>query len=65
MCERFHGTILHECWRPAFHRRAFTNIGQLRAEATAWLIDYNHHRPNHGAYMRSRTPAAVLTELTP
>jgi transposase InsO family protein len=29
VCERFHGTALQECWRPAFHRRRFTTIGQL------------------------------------
>lgn len=60
--ERFHGTILDECWRPAFHRRAFMTIGQLRAEADAWLIDYNHRRANHGDFMRGRTPAQVLAE---
>jgi transposase InsO family protein len=63
--ERFHGTILDECWRPAFHRRAFTTLGQLRTEANSWLIDYNHTRRNHGAYMQGRTPAEALTELTP
>jgi transposase InsO family protein len=26
VCERFHGTILEECWRPAFHRRRFTLV---------------------------------------
>ena len=36
-CERFHGTALQECWRPAFHRRRFTSIRQLQAEADAWL----------------------------
>lgn len=60
VCERFHGTILDECWRPAFHRRAFNALGELRAEADAWLIDYNHRRANHGDYMRGRTPATVL-----
>jgi transposase InsO family protein len=60
--ERFHGTILDECWRPAFHRRAFMTIGQLRAEADAWLIDYNHRRANHGDFMHGRTPAQVLAE---
>ncbi|MGH9283682.1 MAG: DDE-type integrase/transposase/recombinase [Acidimicrobiales bacterium] len=24
VCERFQGTALQECWRPAFHRRRFT-----------------------------------------
>lgn len=60
--ERFHGTILDECWRPAFPRQAFVTIGQLRAEADAWLIDYNHRRVNHDDFMRGRTPARVLAE---
>jgi transposase InsO family protein len=35
--ERIQGTALQECWRPAFHRRRFTSIRQLQAEADAWL----------------------------
>jgi transposase InsO family protein len=60
VCERFHGTALQECWRPAFHRRRFTSIRQLQAEADAWLIHYHHRRRNHGDYMRGRTPAQML-----
>jgi len=55
--ERFHETILQECWRPAFHRRHFTSARQLQAEADAWLITYNRRRRNHGDYMRGRTPS--------
>ena len=58
--ERFHGTMLQECWRPAFHRRHFTSIRQLQAEADAWLITYNRRRRNHGDYMRGRTPQEIL-----
>jgi transposase InsO family protein len=58
--ERFHETILQECWRPAFHRRHFTSIRQLQAEADAWLITYHHRRRNHGDYMRGRTPTQIL-----
>jgi transposase InsO family protein len=58
--ERFHQTILQECWRPAFHRRHFTSIRQLQAEADAWLITYNRRRRNHGDYMRGRTPQEIL-----
>jgi len=58
--ERFHGTILQECWRPAFHRRHFTSIRQLQAEVDAWLITYNRRRRNHGDYMRGRTPQEIL-----
>jgi len=60
VCERFHGTILQECWRPAFHRRHFTSIRQLQAEADAWLLTYHHRRRNHGDYMRGRTPHQIL-----
>lgn len=58
--ERFHGTILQECWRPAFHRRRFTSARQLQHEANAWLHTYHHHRRNHGDYMAGRTPAEIL-----
>lgn len=61
VCERFHGTALQECWRPAFHRRRFTSIRQLQAEADAWLIRYNTRRRNHGNYMAGRTPLDMLT----
>jgi transposase InsO family protein len=60
VCERFQGTMLQECWRPAFHRRHFTSIRQLQAEADAWLITYNHRRRNHGDYMRCRIPREIL-----
>jgi transposase InsO family protein len=58
--ERFHGTILQECWRPAFHRRHFTSVRQLQAEADAWLMTYSRRRRNHGDYMRGRTPQEIL-----
>ena len=60
VCERFQGTALQECWRPAFHRRRFTSIRQLQAEADAWLIRYHHRRRNHSDYMRGRTPTEIL-----
>ena len=60
VCERFHGTALQECWRPAFHRRRFMSVRQLQAEADAWLHRYNTRRHNHGDFMRGRTPRQVL-----
>jgi len=64
VCERFHGTILEECWRPAFHRRRFTSIRQLQAEADAWLVTYHRKRRNHGDYMAGRTPHEILDKHT-
>lgn len=60
VCERFQGTALQECWRPAFHRRMFTSVAQLQAEADSWLVHYNIRRRNHGDFMRGRTPKQVL-----
>jgi transposase InsO family protein len=61
--ERFHQTILEDCWRPAFHRRLFNGRHQLQAQANAWLIDY-HTRPNHGDWMNGRTPTSMLNNPT-
>jgi transposase InsO family protein len=60
VCERFQGTALQECWRPAFHRRRFTSIRQLQAEIDSWLVHYNLRRRNHSEFMRGRTPRQVL-----
>ena len=62
VCERFQGTALQECWRPAFHRRRFDTIRQLQAEADSWLIHYNTHRRNHSDFMQGRIPAEVLKQ---
>lgn len=58
--ERFHQTMLEDCWRPAFHRRRFDGRHQLQAHANAWLIDYNN-RPNHGNWMKGRRPNDITT----
>jgi len=58
--ERFHQTMLEECWRPAFHRHLLASIHQLQAQANAWLGDYNTIRPNHGDWMAGRTPNQLL-----
>lgn len=63
VCERFHGTVLHEFYRPHFHRGRVDDIGLLDRSLQAWVVDYNHHRPNHGDYMAGRTPLQVKKEL--
>lgn len=63
VCERFHGTVLHEFYRPHFHRGRVDDIALLDHSLQAWLNDYNQHRPNHGDYMAGRTPLEVKKEL--
>ena len=65
VCERFQGTMLQECWRPAFHRRRFGSTRQLQTEADSWLTHYNGRRRNHSDYMRGRTPKTMLDTLKP
>lgn len=62
VCERFQGTALQECWRPAFHRRRFNRLTPLRAELESWLVTYNTRRPNRSDFMRGRNPRQVLDE---
>ncbi len=63
VCERFHGTVLHEFYRPHFHRGRVDDIGLLDRSLQTWLGDYNQHRSNHGEYMAGRTPLEVKKEL--
>ena len=61
--ERFHGTVLAEFYRPHFHRGRVEDIPGLDRSLQAWIRDYNEHRPNHGNYMRGRTPLQAKREL--
>ena len=63
VCERFHGTVLQEFYRPHFHRGVVTDMRLLDRSLQAWIVDYNTRRPNHGHYMRGRTPLQVKRAL--
>jgi len=64
VCERFHGTVLREFYRPHFHRGRVDDTALLDKSLQTWIHDYNNHRPNHGDYMRGRTPRQVRLDLT-
>ena len=63
VCERFHGTVLDEFYRPHFHRGRVEDVALLDRSLQAWIVDYNTDRPNHGEYMAGRTPLQVKREL--
>lgn len=63
VCERFHGTVLREFYRPHFHRGRVEAIAMLDRSLQGWLVDYNQHRPNHSDYMAGRTPLQVKKQL--
>lgn len=63
VCERFHGTVLDEFYRPHFHRGRVENLALLDKALQTWVVDYNNDRPNNGDYMAGRTPLQVKKEL--
>ena len=63
VCERFHGTVLGEFYRPHFHRGRVEDVALLNRSLQAWVVDYNDRRPNHGDYMAGRTPLQVKREF--
>lgn len=63
VCERFHGTVLAEFYRPHFHRGRVDDLALLDRSLQAWVADYNNARPNNGAYMAGRTPLQVKKHL--
>ncbi len=58
--ERFHGTVLDECYRPAFHRRRFDRIADIDHVLQDFVHRYNTRRANRGRYMKGRTPLEML-----
>jgi len=62
VCERFHGTVLHEFLRVAFHHEFFTSVDRLDARLQTWVEHYNTRRLNRSDYVQGRSPHQVLTE---
>jgi hypothetical protein len=58
--ERFHGTVLDECYRPAFHRRRFDRMADIDHVLQDFVHRYNTRRANSGRYMKGRTPLEML-----
>jgi transposase InsO family protein len=63
VCERFHGTVLEEFYRPHFHRGRVEDVALLDRSLQAWVVDYNNERPNNSDYMAGRTPLQVKKQL--
>jgi transposase InsO family protein len=58
--ERVQGTILEECWKPAFARYLVPKYTGLRHDLERYLRYYNTDRAHTGRWTRGRTPNAVL-----
>lgn len=58
--ERVQGTILEECWKPAFARYLTPKITGLSRDLADYLNYYNNERVHNGRWTRGRTPAQTL-----
>lgn len=58
--ERVQGTILEECWKPAFARNLTPRYTGLREDLARYLRYYNTDRAHTGRRTQGRTPDAVL-----
>jgi len=58
--ERVQGTILEECWKPAFARYLIPKYTGLRLDLARYLRYYNTERAHTGRWTKGRTPEAVL-----
>lgn len=58
--ERVQGTILEECWKPAFARYLIPRYTGLRRDLEQYLDYYNRDRAHTGRWNRGRTPDQVL-----
>lgn len=58
--ERLQGTILEECWKPAFARFFRITPSGLQRDLERYLRYYNEERIHTGRWTRGRTPAQVI-----
>ena len=58
--ERVQGTVMEECWKPAFARYLIPKITGLRRDLTEYLRYYNYDRAHTGRWNKGRTPEQVI-----
>lgn len=58
--ERVQGTILEECWKPAFARHLIPKYTGLQRDLVQYLGYYNADRAHTGRWTQGRTPDDVL-----
>ena len=58
--ERLQGTILQECWKPAFAQYLVPGLMGLRRDLVRYLHYYNEDRAHTGRWTRGKTPMEVI-----
>ena len=56
ICERFHQTLLNECYLVAFRKRLYASLEALQTDLDHFLAEYNAERPHQGRWCYGKTP---------
>ena len=65
ICERFHRTMLNECYRVFFRRRLYRTIDELQSDVDRWMQEYNEQRPHQGRWCYGKTPMQTFLDSVP
>ena len=61
--ERVQGTVLEECWKPAFARYLVPKYTGLRHDLERYLRFYNQDRTHNGRHTKGRIPEEVIGKV--
>ena len=61
--ERAQGTILEECWKPAFARYLIPKYTGLRHDLDRYLRFYNTDRTHNGRHTRGKIPEEIIGKV--
>jgi transposase InsO family protein len=62
ICERFHKTILNECYQVTFRKKLYGDPEALQSDLDEWLAHYNNKRTHQGKMCCGRTPMETLPD---
>ena len=65
ICERFHRTMLNECYRVLFRRKLYRTLEELQADVDRWVQEYNEQRPHQGRWCYGKTPMQTFLDSVP
>jgi transposase InsO family protein len=61
--ERVQGTILEECWKPAFARYLIPKYTGLKLDLERYVRLYNTDRPHRGRHTKGRIPEDIIGKV--
>lgn len=63
--ERFHKTMLNECYRITFRKKIYTTLAELQSNLDKGLTEDSETRVHQGRWCSGRTPRQTFLETMP